>query len=205
MTKAEKLLEKLERRVRELEILLPAETTRNLYPRDEQDSMMGYRLLCHAEMEGFIEALVELAVEEVWGTARKTQIITRAAQQMIEFKDKCEFPPATLRERRISDLDRLKGIANDLLGKANRNNGVTEKDILNLFLPLGVDHTLLDTSWLEVMTDFGRSRGDVAHNSWENHTRYDTTPAKERDAVGYAMLGLSALVKHVDDVIGRNV
>ncbi|MFF3259358.1 hypothetical protein ACFYWO_09300 [Streptomyces sp. NPDC002932] len=204
MTKAEKLLEKLHRRAKELEILLPVETNKNLYPRDEQDSMLGYRLLCHAEIEGFIEALLILAVEEIWGSAKKSGYITPAAKSMLDFRDKCDFPPSSLRRRPAPPIDRLRGVANDLLNRANKNNGVTEKDVLNLFLPLGIDHASFDTSWLEVMTDFGRSRGDVAHNSWENHTKYDTTPAKERDAVGYALLGLANLVKSVDEVIDKS-
>ncbi|WP_217382691.1 hypothetical protein [Streptomyces sp. NK08203] len=205
MTKAENLLKKLRRRLTELEILLPEETPRNLYARDKQDSMLGYRLLCHAEMEGFLEALVRLVMEEVWDTAKKTSAITPAGQAMIDFKDRCEFPPKSLRKTPTAPLDRLKGIANDVLNRASKNNGVTEKDILNLFLPLGINPDDLDVSWLEVMSDFGRSRGDVAHNSWENHTQYDTTPANEKDAVGYCLLGLTALVALADDIIAKNV
>lgn len=205
MTKAEKLLEKLRRRLAELEILLPVETAKNVYPRDEQDCMLGYRLLCHAEIEGFIEALVRLAMEEVWDTVKKTGKISVAAQAMLDFKDRCDFPPNSLRKSPPAPIDRMKGIANDVLGRANRNNGVTEKDILNLFLPLGVNPADFDVSWLEVMSDLGKARGDVAHNSWENHAQYDTTPAKEKDAVGYALLGLTTLVKLVDDVLARNI
>ncbi|MFD4227114.1 HEPN domain-containing protein [Streptomyces sp. NPDC058545] len=205
MTKAEKLLEKLRRRTKELEILLPDETTKNLYPRDEQDSMLAYRLLCHAEIEGFIEALVRLAMEEVWDSAKKTNVITPAAQAMIDFKGKRDFPPTSLRRRPSAPIEQLKGIANDVLNRASKNNGITEKDILNLFLPLGVHHGDFDISWLEAMNDLGRSRGEVAHNSWENHTQYDTTPAKEKDAVGYSMLGLTSLVKFVDDILAKNV
>ncbi|MFD4134079.1 hypothetical protein [Streptomyces goshikiensis] len=205
MTKAEKLLEKLKRRLAELEILLPDETPRNLYARDKQDMMLGYRLLCHAEMEGFIEALVRLVMEEVWDTTRKTQVITTAGQSMIDFKDRSDFPPTSLRRAPAKPYDRIKGIANDILSRASRNNGVTEKDILNLFLPLGVNPGDLDVSWLEVMSDFGKSRGDVAHNSWENHTQYDTTPVKEKDAVGYCLLGLATLVTLADDILAKNV
>lgn len=205
MTKAEKLLEKLKRRLSELEILLPDETSRNIYPRDKQDSMLGYRLLCHAEMEGFIEALVRLVMEDVWDTAKKTGNITPAGKQMLDFKDRCEFPPNSLRRKPAAPIDRLKGIAGDVLNRSSRNNGVTEKDVLNLFLPLGVNPSDLDISWLEVMSDFGKSRGDVAHNSWENHAQYDTTPAKEKDAVDYCLLGLSTLVTLADDILAKNV
>lgn len=205
MTKAEKLLEKLRRRLTELEILLPDETPRNIYARDKQDSMLGYRLLCHAEMEGFIEALVRLTMEEVWDTARKTKVITPAGQAMIDFRDQCDFPPTSLRRAPAAPIDRLKGIANDVLNRATRNNGVTEKDILNLFLPLGVNSTELDVSWLEVMSDFGKSRGNVAHNSWEDHTQYDTTPAKEKDAVEYCLLGLATLATLADAIIDKNM
>ncbi len=205
MTKAEKLLEKLKRRLAELEILLPDETPRNLYGRDKQDVMLGYRLLCHAEIEGFIEALVRLVVEEVWDATKRTQVITTAGQAMIDFKDRSDFPPSSLRRAPAKPEERLKGIANDILNRANKNNGVTEKDILNLFLPLGVNPRDLDVSWLEVMSEFGKSRGDVAHNSWENHTQYETAPMKEKDAVGYCMLGLASLVTLADDILAKNV
>ncbi|WP_377271654.1 hypothetical protein [Peterkaempfera sp. SMS 1(5)a] len=206
MTKAEKLLSKLHRRLRELEVLLPEETRKNIYPRDEQDSMLGYRLLCHAEFEGFIEALVNLAVEEIWGTARKTGNVTSAAQAMLDFKDKCDFPPTSVSQKeKKGPIERLFGITGDLGGRARRNNGVTEKDILNLFLPLGIDHAAFDASWLDTMTAFGKSRGNVAHNSWENHSQYDTTPAKEKDAVGYALMGMESLVVFVDEIISKNI
>ncbi|MFE7616765.1 hypothetical protein [Streptomyces sp. NPDC057496] len=205
MTKAEKLLEKLKRRLSELELLLPDETPRNLYGRDKQDAMLGYRLLCHAEMEGFVEALVRLVMEEVWNAAKRTQIVTAAGQQMVDFKERSDFPPKSLKRAPAPSHVRLKGIANDILGRASQNNGITEKDILNLFLPLGVNPDDLDVSWLEVMSEFGKSRGDVAHNSWENHTQYDTTPTKEKDAVGYCLLGLTTLVALADGILDKNV
>ena len=203
MSKAKMLLQKLEKRLSELEHLLPSTTPTDLYPQDTQDKMLGYRLLAHAEIEGFIEALANLTLTEIWNKPRNGGPLTEAAIAMVEFRKRLLFPPRHLTKPPATDINVLREAVSELNNKISTNNGITEKDILKLFLPLGVDLTAFNTSWLISLNALGEQRGDVAHNSWENATYSETTPATEKASVTDVLQGLSSLVSAVEVILGK--
>ncbi len=45
------------------------------------------------------------------------------------------------------------------------NHGIKENNILKVLLPLGIEITKLDKTWLSVMESFGSTRGRFAHSS----------------------------------------
>jgi hypothetical protein len=47
----------------------------------------------------------------------------------------------------------------------NGNNGVQEKNLLQMFFPVGIDYDHLDAAWLATMNSFGSTRGGFAHTT----------------------------------------
>ncbi|GAA0496338.1 HEPN domain-containing protein [Streptomyces olivaceiscleroticus] len=203
MSKATVLFGKLKKRLSALEHLLPNPTPTNLYTQQDQDRMLGYRLLCHAELEGFFEALVLLAVDEVWPKAKRLQQISPAAQDLMDYRDRVLYPPKKVSAPPVADLKRLEEAVQDLTNKVSKNMGITEKDILKLFLPLGIDHSALDIQWLKALDYLGECRGDVAHNPWENATYAETNPQSEKKSIQDVLDGIPDLIKLIDQFIAR--
>jgi hypothetical protein len=72
------------------------------------------------------------------------------------------------------------------------NNGLKEKDLLTLLLPIGVHHSALDQTLLNDLNSFGSARGEVAHTSTIGVTTlFD--PRTEFDRVVQILGGLSSL------------
>ena len=81
------------------------------------------------------------------------------------------------------------------------NNGIKEKNILGLLLPLGVAANTLDHTWLVAMNNFGIIRGDAAHKSARKiFTTQQINPADEWQA--FKSLLRTGLCK-VDDNIEK--
>jgi hypothetical protein len=203
MSRAKVLFEKLSKRLTALEHLLPQQTPTNLYTQQEQDRMLGYRLLCHAELEGFFEALTLLAVDEVWPKAKRLQQISPAAQDMIDYRERVLYPPKKVTLQNQAAIRILEEAVQDLTNKVSKNMGITEKDILKLFLPFGFDPSSLNHTWLAALDFLGEFRGDVAHNPWENATYAETTPAAEKKAVQDVLDGVPDLIGMVDAFVAR--
>ncbi|MFG5724532.1 hypothetical protein [Streptomyces murinus] len=203
MSRAKVLFEKLNKRLTSLEHLLPKPTPTNLYTQQEQDKMLGYRLLCHAELEGFFEALTLLAVDEMWPKVKRLQRISPAARDMIDYHEKVIYPPKKLTLQPQSEIKTLEAAIQDLTNKVAKNMGITEKDILKLFLPFGLDPSSLDHAWLNALNFLGEFRGDVAHNPWENATYAETNPVVEKKAVRDVLDGIPDLINMVDAFMAR--
>lgn len=114
------------------------------YADADYDRMSAFRLLVHAEIERFIELLVEDALSRflekisLWKTAG-------CSSQLVDSL--------------VAYMDR------ELRKDVQSNNGVKSKNILDLLKPLGLNGTHLDNFWLQTMDTYGKVRGGHAHNS----------------------------------------
>lgn len=114
------------------------------YTDSDYDCMSAFRLLVHAEIERFIELLIEDALSRFlvnigsWKTAGCSSQLVDA---LVSYMDK------------------------ELRKEVRANNGVKSKNILGLLKPLGLNGTHLDNFWLQTMDTFGEVRGGHAHNS----------------------------------------
>jgi len=46
-----------------------------------------------------------------------------------------------------------------------QNHGVREKNLKSLILPTGLDLTQLNSTWITNLDDFGKLRGEIAHQT----------------------------------------
>ncbi len=55
---------------------------------------------------------------------------------------------------------------------AKRNNGIKEKDVLTMLLPLGISHQDIGISLLNTLNDYGEKRCSFAHTGRSAHARW---------------------------------
>ena len=110
----------------------------------DYDHMSAFRPLVHAEIERFIEVLVEDAL-----TKFQVKIMSWKAQG-------CN---SQLVDAVTQHMDKK------LRKSVKDNNGVKSSNILELLKPLGINGSQLDNIWLQTMDTYGEVRGGHAHNS----------------------------------------
>ncbi|WTW95944.1 hypothetical protein OG216_22310 [Streptomycetaceae bacterium NBC_01309] len=164
----------LSRRITELrKNLLPAKfDPLGLYTDRVYERTRGFRVLAHAEFESYIE---DRAIEVVhrahveWKSSAKVRPCLLA---LMSHGDSESSIPESLSE--LADSSRKYPT---LIGRIEtakkhysayvrtRNNGIKEKNLLLLLLPLGVAKNEIDLTWLNTTEAWATSRGEVAHTS----------------------------------------
>ncbi|HWC36281.1 MAG TPA: hypothetical protein VG650_15850 [Mycobacteriales bacterium] len=185
-------------------LLLPQDLPLGNYSKAESDAMLGYRLLAHAEIEGYLEALAENAAQRVLAILRSRPLQQRAEEEIIGHVAKSSYPPRSVQPppaKAPSEIIRQE--MSQLVNIINGNNGVTEKDVLKMFLPLGIPLAWFDATWLRLMTTFAEARGDIAHNGWANATTTQLPPSQERAVVRALLPGLNRLTRRVGGLTRR--
>lgn len=167
----------LERELNQIRMaLLPRRfNATGLYPDGVFVRTVAYRLLAHAEMEAYLEDRAwAVSLEAV--AAMKRGMATRAAVCLVAFSGvKSELPPDSV--RRPKDVPpRIWDPKTELCAKLDAaaccfhvlmegNNGIRERDLVRLLLPVGVNIASLDSAWLASMDSYGDIRGSYAHKS----------------------------------------
>jgi len=135
---------------------------------DQQEMARAFILLAHAEMEWFVEQVCSVSAERIFNEAKDGR-----------------FNASSLALLTFSALDPLNG--GDSLGKkgggsratktrfgdayaklkdaAGKNDGIREKHLAKLMVPLGLDADAVDPTWLSDVDAFCTSRGAFAHMS----------------------------------------
>ncbi|HRI48284.1 MAG TPA: HEPN domain-containing protein [Ignavibacteriaceae bacterium] len=153
---------KLIKRLDQLKVnLLPSVRGKGYYNKKEQDFMRGYRLLVHAELEAYFEERAKDKAIKAYKDWDTKGIKSNILVALVAYSD------ANLGSIK-SEPDIHKRVNKALttyITFLKKNNGVKEDNILSILLPIGIKPAQLDQTWLNVMTSFGASRGEVAHNS----------------------------------------
>lgn len=136
-----------------------------------QDMIRTYRILLHAEIEHYFEQLVIYKINQAkikWHTKNHVSPILLS---IISFTE-CSFPsvPDSLAEvSSKNDLSfRINKAVNAFINSIeNRNNGIKEKDIVPIIIPLGLDYGRINQTLLNNLSSYGQLRGEVAHKSYK--------------------------------------
>lgn len=184
-------------------LLLAQDRALGNYSQAEFDAMLGYRLLAHAEFEGYLESLAEAAAQRVLLVLKSRPLAPRAEAELLGHIAQAAYPPKSLQVSVATPSSLISRAMGDLLGVINGNNGVSEKDVLKMFLPLGIPATWFDASWLASLTAFTQARGDVTHNSWGNATVIQFPPSHERRVVLDLLRGIDLLTRRVGALCRR--
>jgi hypothetical protein len=156
------LYEKLDKRVLILEKqLLSFHTNKSLLPRN-QDKLRAFKLLVHAEIESFIENVVLT----VWTKCDTEWKNNKKVAPSLRFLTLFSTSKYDANDNQVSRDDRITQILGSFKKAISNNNGIKRKNILQLIVPLGIEYSVIDQTWLATIDSYGSSRGQVAHNSY---------------------------------------
>lgn len=169
------------------------------------DRTRGFLLLCHAEIENYLEnqcrKIILLSMKK-WKQNRETNIILFSLilsyklewniNKEIGFQEYLELINA--KNNKIDLIDELLNHANKkYISKIKDNNGIKEDNLKTLLIPIGIDFKELDELLLVELTNYGENRGKYAHNSKKTVSLLD--PKTEYNSIKQ----LLALLKKLDE------
>ncbi len=181
------------------------------YSERKLDRARAYRILTHAEIEFFVENIVLDIVEREfrqWSESRKPShiIICLMAASKVGWQDvETEpldlgriDPPIIKKEDTAIDqiIERAVEQYRDIV---RNNNGIMERNLKRLLMPVGIALSELDQTWLNNMSSFGGKRGFVAHTSRLVVTT-PPDPQTEKQTVDVLLAGLKGLDEMVNQL-----
>jgi hypothetical protein len=152
-------------------------------PDSDFDSVAAFRLLTHAELEGYFEKKAELALAALDSDFRKGRVAQSGFASLIflyllKKKIHPDWSPADLGgdgEARKGEYSDFKKLAQEALGYGRQfiesNNGIKANSIYVLSALMGYFEDELDSVLVQDLNQYGIKRGDVAHDSWTKNTR----------------------------------
>lgn len=199
----------LNKRLRELrDHLLPSTFSKTGTYTDRQiDRARGYRLLVHAEFEAFFEdSCRELIVKKIseWKRNNKPSNLVIALLACYHSgwgvdnsADGIDIVNAAKGRIKVKDAakESIDMALTQYIQKLKDNNGIKEKNFKTMVLPTGVEMDELDQTWLTNLDQFGKLRGDVAHQSKKTQGQLD--PQDEYKSVQ----GLLKGIKKLDEIL----
>lgn len=133
------------------------------------EKVRAYKVLAHAEMEAYFEEVALSIAQKAyqkWTSARKasTPLLSIVAYHETSFPAIPDIHDANNADK---DIDWRITTSYTGYNKYVRslNHGIKEKNILNIFLPLGIRIDDIDNDLLIALNNFGSERGLIAHSS----------------------------------------
>lgn len=190
-----KRLQRLLTRLDKLEAhLLPAvfSLTGRYTPR-QHDYTKAFLLLVHAELESYFEDRAKKVVTNAVARYQSKGICTPVLSRLLVYHH------ATKDELGGVSPDAVRKAINYYLDHLDKNHGIKEKNLLTIFLPLGISHAHLDAQLIAACNQLSLKRGQFAHASFKTHQQVD--PKTERDNIRKNILPeLTTLEKRLKDL-----
>lgn len=179
----------LELAVKILNKMLPPSNITGKYTMKQQTIIKAYRLLCHAEIEAYIEDIASDCITKAhtkWNNGQKKSVV------LVNF---FAIEGWSVEHQVKKDTnERLCQLISLYKQKIKDNNGLKEKNIKALFLPLGVDLTIINTLMAD-LDALGVDRGAIAHTAMKTHSVLD--PGVEQSRINQIVSGLEVLDNQV--------
>lgn len=159
----------------------------------DYDLCRGYRVLCHAEIESYLEDRAEELLIFSINQWKKEKKITKSLLSLFSYFKFIENHNTNLETK-------IGKICNDFRSEViKQNHGLKEANLKNLFKPLGIDFSSndLDQTWINTMNSYGESRGITAHTSYQTQRPIDLTT--ERTNLEQIKEGL----EHLDQLVNN--
>jgi len=202
----------LSKRLKELRNhLLPLQFSKTGDYTDRQiDRTRGYRLLVHAEFEAFLEdSCRDLILKKIseWQNNNKPSNLIIAFLACYHSGwgvdislEELDFIKAAKGRTKVKDAakEAINIALTQYIQKIKDNNGIKENNFKTMVLPTGVEIDELDQTWLTNLDQFGKLRGDVAHQS--KKTQGMINPEDELKSVNALLKGLKRVDELFEDI-----
>jgi hypothetical protein len=120
----------------------------------------GYLLLCHAEIEAYLEELAVKAAEQSLNKWRRDSRINRCLAALMLHHNKDATPSPSTMASHIN-----LAVRNHIRTVRDSNHGIKEKNLYSMYVPIGLDKSEVSTTLLAELESLGAARGRVAHTS----------------------------------------
>ena len=170
-----------------------------VYREHQLDRARAYRVLCHAEVESYIEARVQQisdAAIKQWKSNRK---VCRALLGLILVDGEAKWPHKNVTADFISQ--RIDSCHRRFLGAIKDNHGLKEKHVVALLLRIGYDCHTLSPALLVELNAFGGKRGAIAHSSSAKLVAAAIDPQTELQAVESIVISLEIIDRELGDLL----
>lgn len=169
----------LQKRIQELDHLLPVLNPLG-YTLEEQDNIRSYCLLCHAEIEYYLEEIIKAVVTKAIDDWKKdrNKVTTLIFHLAFSFRNSGDKSATSALPFELVHLSFTK-----LIGLLKSNNGVN--NLNSLLKPIGYS---IDETFATSLEAFGKRRGSIAHTSFQIDIALDRET--ERKAVEQIIMEL---------------
>lgn len=144
-------------------------------PTPNFDDFAAFRLLTHAELEGYFESRALDSLAALDAAFRRGQVQTVGFVALIYLYFWKERRQPVWPSMPVDDVAYLKQLAQEALGFGRQfvatNNGIKEASIHVMSALMGFFPDELDAVLVSELNQYGKRRGDVAHSSWHFNTR----------------------------------
>ena len=144
-------------------------------PIPDFDDFAAFRLLTHAELEGYFESKALDALKVLDVAFKKGQVLTAGFVALIYLYLWIERRQPQWPTLPSNDIAYVKQLAQEALGFGRQfvseNNGIKEASIHVMSSVMGFFPDELDSVLVNELNQYGKKRGDVAHSSWHFNTR----------------------------------
>lgn len=166
---------------------LPSSNPSGYYTKKQQDEIRSFLVLSHAEFEYYFEDVGKQTAKQAldrWlaDHNHKSKVLLYLAS-FIESTERIK--QADTSEKKI------KAIVGHYFETLSKNNGIKKDNLIKILCPIGVEQDQIDNTWLNTITSYGSSRGEIAHTSARTHSLRD--PSDILNDVNYLLTELSAL------------
>lgn len=179
--------------------ILPELSPTGRYSRGDTLRTLAFRLFAHAEIESFLEQCAE-SLRVHYATKNSSGTLSRPIAHRLIWASEAskKYPPRSLTQMPANLNREINSILNNHQNTIDGNNGVSEKDVLKLLVPLGFDLDFFDHGWLVSMSELAHARGDAAHSSAMNVGTDQPTPEGELSLLLLPLRGLAKIALEVD-------
>ena len=166
--------------------LLPPVNPTGTYTEQDQDLIRSFCLLCHAEIEAYLE---DYSLEKIskaftkWNT-NKTKISPIIFHLAYNYNGKSKESPYSMVVQSYQAVKKT----------IESNNGIKENNLNGFFKPIGFD---IDPTLKSILNDFGKTRGQIAHTSFQTQRQFD--PTNEKNQVNLILNGLKTFDEELNN------
>lgn len=172
----------LKSRVSQLEIhLLPTIDPTLSYSDKDRDLTRAFCLLCHAELEAYLEDITKEIIDRAYTkwNLDKTIISPIIFHLAYNYKQESgkpkDSPYSMVCKSYIALQDTIK-----------KNNGIKDNNLICFFKPIGYE---IDPTLQSTLNNYGKTRGDIAHTSFSTQQPLD--PATEKSNINQILSALA--------------
>ena len=167
----------LDSRIKKLdEIFLPKKLSpTGNYKYSTYERVRAFKVLSHTEFEVYFESLSYTIAKNAYQKWTTNNIITKPLLAMALYYSGSysAVPESKGGNHSSEDLNKKIHMSfSDYSQKKARNNGIKEKDILQLLLPIGIEVDQIDNNLLIALNNYGSKRGEMVHSN--SATQYIT-------------------------------